>query len=403
MRKQVRFLLVLLAVLLAGCIGCGKLAGHLSGKIYDDTTKALVTENVAVTLTGAISITVTNGQYQFQDVSAGEKMLTVRAEGYKAYTAVVQIKADQTTTKDIYLVKAGSDDGDGDDTLVFNIDEALVAGVGSFPTGADDATLCSEVNYPYYMAKYEVTYELWKRIYDWATSADRGTARYYFQYPGRMGGNQDYAPTTNQHPVTTVNWRDAMVWCNALTEYYNDQNASSLTCVYTYLGAIVRDARDSNVSVCDNVTAENANGFRLPTSMEWELAARFRGDDSTNTVDGFSNPYFTKGNSLSGATGPYTDTVATDAVAWYASNSNNATHPVGEKTANALGIYDMSGNVSEWCFTSYSEGAYRGNRGAAWATASNIAFLPIGPERKSPPQTSQSHTGLRPVRTKTSE
>lgn len=394
MRMRVRFLLVLLAILLAGCSGCSGAKGQLSGKIYDDVTKTLVTGSVAVTLTGTTLITVTNGQYQFQNVAAGEKMLTVQAEGYKTYTTVVWIKANQTTAKDVYLVKEESG------ALVFAIDEVLVAGVVSFPTGTNDATLCSEVDYPYYMAKYEVTYELWKRIYDWATSTERGAGQYHFQNAGRMGGNQDSAPTTDQHPVTTVNWRDAVAWCNALTEYYNDQNATSLACVYTYEGAIVRDSRDANVSVCDNVIAENANGFRLPTSMEWELAARFRGNDSTNTVDGFSNPYFTKGNAVSGATGPYTDTEATNAVAWHSDNSDAATHPVGEKEANTLGIFDMSGNVSEWCFTSNPGplDTYRVNRGGSWFTTPY--YQRNGYEQNVYPQNAQYYMGLRPVRTK---
>ncbi len=273
-------------------------------------------------------------------------------------------------------------------------------GVTSFPTGTNDSTTCAEVNYPYYVAKYQVTYELWKRIYDWATSDDRGVGQYHFQNAGQMGGSREPGPKTDQHPVTTINWRDAMVWCNALTEYYNDQNTTNLACVYTYEGQIVRDSRDENVSVCDNVIAENANGFRLPTSMEWELAGRFRGNDSTNTVDGFSNPYFTKGNSASGATGSYTDADATDAVGWHSDNSGDSTHPVGEKEANTLGIYDMSGNVWEWCFASNPGplGTYRVMRGGSWFNASN--YQRIGYMQNTYPQNAHGYNGFRPVRTK---
>ncbi|HCF92365.1 MAG TPA: hypothetical protein DHD79_12380, partial [Firmicutes bacterium] len=142
MRKQVRFLLVLLAILLAGSSGCGEPKGQLSGKIYDDTTKELVTGSVVVTLTGETSITVTNGQYQFIDVPAGEKTLMIQAEGYKTYTASVHIKADQTITKDVHLVQGTDSPG-----LVFSIAEALVPGVTSFPTGTNDSTTCAEVNY----------------------------------------------------------------------------------------------------------------------------------------------------------------------------------------------------------------------------------------------------------------
>jgi formylglycine-generating enzyme required for sulfatase activity len=64
-----------------------------------------------------------------------------------------------------------------------------------------------------------------------------------------------------------------------------------------------------------------ATGFRLPSSNEWELAARWRGSDPTNTVSGYTNPYFTKGDSASGATADYNDTAASGDVAWYDGNA----------------------------------------------------------------------------------
>mgnify|MGYP000984406618 CR=1 FL=1 len=64
-----------------------------------------------------------------------------------------------------------------------------------------------------------------------------------------------------------------MVWCNALTEYYNFQNGTSLDCVYADGANIVRDSRVANALICDNVTAvASVKSFRLPTSGEWELA-----------------------------------------------------------------------------------------------------------------------------------
>ena len=101
-----------------------------------------------------------------------------------------------------------------------------------------------------------------------------------------------------------------MVWCNALTEWYNAQKGTSYTCAYYTDLAYTTPLRsvDDTGSVTypdpggqdDPFVNADATGFRLLTSNEWELAARWR-NDATNTVSGYTNPYFTKGNSASGA------------------------------------------------------------------------------------------------------
>jgi formylglycine-generating enzyme required for sulfatase activity len=175
-----------------------------------------------------------------------------------------------------------------------------------------------------------------------------------------------------------------VVWLNALTEWVNEQSGKSLTPVYYYDRACTTVAKDSAYTA--NFEKEDGSydyasayikpkttGFRLPSSNEWELAARWRGSDAANTVSGYRDPYFTTGDSASGATAGYDDAGATNKVAWYNESTDfpggtKKTQAVRGKTANALGLYDMSGNVWEWCYDWYPEydGSVRILRGGGW-------------------------------------
>jgi formylglycine-generating enzyme required for sulfatase activity len=197
----------------------------------------------------------------------------------------------------------------------------------------------------YMMATHQTTYELWYKVRIWAE--ENG---YSFQLPGREGshGERGQEPTVNMHePVTDVSWRDVVVWLNALSEM------TGLQPVYRRGDIIIKDSADGS----EIWILTGYSGYRLPTSMEWEMAARWKHD--TTSTDGsirVNGRYWTPGTYASGATADYSDETATQLVAWYYLNSGGKTQPVGQLAPNHLGIYDMSGNVWEMTDTKSSWG-----------------------------------------------
>lgn len=163
-----------------------------------------------------------------------------------------------------------------------------------------------------------------------------------------------------QFPVESVSWYDAVEFCNTLSQMYNLKPAYFV---------------DDKKNVAWD---QEADGYRLPTETEWEFCSK------------------------GGQNYKYSGSDDIDEVAWYSKNSNKSIHAIAEKKANGYGLYDMSGNVFEWCWdpafenekSSYDKGgSYKNKEDTCSITAEDDS------DRKS----KYSNLGIRLVRGKISD
>lgn len=178
---------------------------------------------------------------------------------------------------------------------------------GSFMMGSDeglnDETPIHKVSVSsFMMSKCEITQKQWMEFKD----------------------VNSYSPKGDNLPVENVSWFEAIDYCNKRSI------KEGLEPCYSVSGYTAPNKWEYGTIKCD----WKANGYRLPTEAEWEYAAR--------------GGILSKGYKYSGSNN-------LDAVSWYKSNSSERTHDVGTKVANELGLFDMTGNVWEWCWDWHSD------------------------------------------------
>jgi sulfatase modifying factor 1 len=198
---------------------------------------------------------------------------------------------------------------------------------GSFEMGSDEGNENEspkhpvKLNHGFWLSETQVTQALWETV---------------------MGYNPSQSGDNVNLPVEMVTWYESLLFCNRLSML------DGLTPCFAFYDIEFND--DGKIIMANVEWNQNANGYRLPTEAQWEYAAK------------------------AGTTLKYSGSDDLEEVAWCEYNSDELTHPVKTKKPNAWGLYDMSGNVWEWCMDPFDLERYE-SRGTESATEDPTVWI----------------------------
>ena len=300
------------------------------------------------------SVMVTDGIYSFRFGSNAEGIAAALTG--QDYLALSVNGIEETTRTRLLAVPYAIKSADAQATIAVlastglitpNFSPEMISVMGGFMPG--NSAFAGQAVDSFQIGKYEVTFGEWLEVKNWAILNG---------YDLHIAGSG----TSSQNPVTSVNWYDVVKWCNAKSE------KEGLTPAYNLDGSVYRTG--ASMPTLD----ATANGYRLPREVEWEWAAH-------------------GGSSAAGYV--YSGSNDATAVAWYSGTAGVGTKAVGTKLANELGIFDMSGNVWEWCEDSTENAHFL--RGGSFSE--NIGLHPIADTRYwGPSGTAYNDTGFRLAR-----